>query len=87
MKDRETVVIGGLIKRKRSVNEKPLPIVSRIPFLNRWFKRIEYKDRSHEESEMVVLITPHVIESPGLEEPDQQLTTTPIQVSVPRNSP
>ncbi|HNV69151.1 MAG TPA: hypothetical protein PKO06_05590 [Candidatus Ozemobacteraceae bacterium] len=87
MKDRETVVIGGLIKRKRSDNEKPLPIVSRIPFLKRWFKRVEFKDRTHEESEMVVLITPRVIESVGLNQPDEQLTTTPIQVSVPRNSP
>jgi len=61
VKDMETVVIGGLIRRRDTNYHVPLPIVSRIPFLKRLFKPIEHKQQDKEDTEMVMLITPKIV--------------------------
>lgn len=61
VKDHETVVIGGLIRRRTSRERKKLPLISRIPVL-RWLSNsVEWRTRDEEETEMVMLITPRVI--------------------------
>ena len=63
VKNQETVVIGGLIRRKRGEERKPIPLLSRIPLLRRLVKPVEYRDIELDETEMVILLRPHVVGS------------------------
>jgi type II secretory pathway component GspD/PulD (secretin) len=54
VRDRETVVIGGLIRNKTDRKRNPVPLLSRIPLLRRLVRRIEYRDTREEKSEMVI---------------------------------
>lgn len=60
-KDGLTIAVGGLIKVDRGRNESGVPGLSSIPLLGELFKQDE---RSDARSELVLLITPHVIETP-----------------------
>ena len=64
----QTVVMGGLISETRSNNRSGVPILGRIPFLGSLFGG---KSNSAERTELIVLITPTVIENP---EQAKQLT-------------
>lgn len=66
VKDNETVVIGGLIRNKKTTNKRPVPLLSRIPILRRLLKRIEHTEDNEEKGEMVILITPNVVTSGGV---------------------
>ena len=68
VKDRETVVIGGLIRRRKADARRPVPIVNRIPLLRRLFKSMARKEITEEKGEMIILITPRVVNSRGLVE-------------------
>ncbi len=57
VKDGQTLIIGGLIKREESESERGFPVLSLIPILEYLFKR-ETKD--FEYFETVLYITPHV---------------------------
>lgn len=61
VKNLETVVIGGLIRRKNGETRKPIPLLSRIPLLRKLVKPAEYRDREEDETEMVILLRPHVV--------------------------
>jgi len=65
VKDKETVVIGGLIRNKKTTTKRPLPFISRIPILRKLARRIEHNSDTEEKSEMVILITPNVVDSAG----------------------
>ncbi|MFQ5680606.1 MAG: secretin N-terminal domain-containing protein [Candidatus Omnitrophota bacterium] len=58
MKDGETLVVGGLIRTKTDDTHKRLPFFSRIPILGVLFRD---KDRTEQERELVVFITPHIL--------------------------
>jgi type IV pilus secretin PilQ/predicted competence protein len=58
VKDGQTVVIGGLMKDDRSVNESKIPILGDIPLLGYAFKR---KGSVREKTELLVFLTPRVI--------------------------
>lgn len=59
VKDGETIVIGGLIRRNKSETITRLPFLSDIPLLGKVFThRNQDKDR---ERELLVFITPHII--------------------------
>lgn len=60
-KDGLTIAVGGLIKVDRRKTEGGVPGLSAIPLLGDLFKSDERLD---ERSELVLLITPHVIETP-----------------------
>lgn len=66
VKDRETVVIGGLIRNKKTSNKRPIPLLSKIPFLRRLLKNVGHNENSDEKGEMVILITPNVVTSSGI---------------------
>lgn len=55
-----TIMIGGLISSTDTVNDEQVPILGDIPIFGALFKGREVIDNS---TEMVVLITPHIIES------------------------
>lgn len=61
MKNRETVVIGGLIRSKKDQNRKPVPFLSRIPLIRRLVRRVEHQSDNEEKTELVVLISPALV--------------------------
>ncbi len=56
-----TIVMGGLISENKSSNRSGLPFVSRIPVVGNMFGR---KSKTSDRTELMVLITPTVIENP-----------------------
>ncbi len=58
LKDGERAVLGGLISRDRQNDEKKVPLLGDIPLVGYAFKREELYDQL---SEMVIIITPHVV--------------------------
>lgn len=61
VRDGETIVIGGLIKREDSRNNGKVPILGDIPILGLFFRNSSADLSS---TELVVFITPHIIQSP-----------------------
>jgi len=56
----QTIMIGGLITHNKGVTKTKVPFLGDIPILGQLFSNTSVTDRS---TEMVILITPHVIES------------------------
>lgn len=61
-KDGLTVAIGGLISNRDSDVVQKVPILGDIPVLGQLFQR---KEQVHSRSELVLLITPHIITNPS----------------------
>lgn len=61
-KDGLTVAIGGLIRNSASKGESKVPILGDIPIIGNAFKD---KYESVTQTEMVLLITPHIIKEPA----------------------
>lgn len=62
VKDGETIVIGGMFRDKITANETKIPILGDLPFIGSLFKGTADKN---ERQEVVILITPHIIEEPS----------------------
>lgn len=62
VKDKNTVVIGGLIDDSFSKTEYKVPCLGDIPLLNFLFKS---KSRAADKTNLFIFITPHVIENPA----------------------
>ena len=58
----QTVVIGGLMQRTKSVAETKIPILGDIPLLGNLFKR---KTTSTAKEELLIFLTPYVIQAPS----------------------
>ena len=58
VKDGETIVLGGIIRKTTTITDNKLPILGDIPLLGNLFK-----SSSHEtgQTELMVLLTPHII--------------------------
>lgn len=56
--DGETVVIGGLIKKTTTIEERELPYLGDIPYLE-WLFKTQF--RSIGKSELMIILTPHVV--------------------------
>ncbi len=56
--DGKTVVIGGLIKNNKSVEETKIPLLGDIPILGWLFKR---QSVSYNKTNLLVFITPHIV--------------------------
>jgi general secretion pathway protein D len=61
VKDQQTVVIGGLQKNKESDGQAKVPILGEIPVIGFFFRK---SATSQERRNLVLMITPHVIEGP-----------------------
>lgn len=59
VKDGETVVIGGLIRKQKSETITKLPFLGDLPLVGGLFRH-KYKDKD-KERELIVFITPHII--------------------------
>jgi len=60
IKDNETVVIGGLIREEDIKSAAQVPLLGDIPIIGQLFKR---KYDSKERSELLVFITPHIVDA------------------------
>lgn len=56
--DGETVVLGGLIRKQKQLNNKNTPLLSEIPFIGRLFQSRRYSDQS---SELLIFVTPRIV--------------------------
>ncbi len=59
--DGETLVLGGLINNSNDVTHRRVPLLSDIPILG-WFFR--YDSTIKQRSEMLIILTPHIVRSP-----------------------
>ena len=59
VEDGQQIVVGGMIKEKRQKIENKMPILGDIPFIGGLFKKME---TIAENSEVVIIITPHIID-------------------------
>lgn len=60
--DKETIVLGGLIKKDRTQINKGIPFIRSIPLIGRLFS---YRSHDEKRSEIIVFITPYVLNNPG----------------------
>ena len=58
----QTIMIGGLITHDEVINETKVPLLGDIPWLGYLFSKVTRADRV---TNMVILITPHVISTTG----------------------
>jgi general secretion pathway protein D len=72
IKDKSTVVLGGLIDRQRDNNSRGVPVLSRIPILGGLFGRV---DRRSTETELFMFLTPRVI----ARDEDAESVTLPLR--------
>jgi general secretion pathway protein D len=56
----QTVLLGGLIQQDEGTSDSGVPVLSRIPVVGRLFGSTS---RTHNRTELIVLITPRVISS------------------------
>ncbi|MDD3699519.1 MAG: AMIN domain-containing protein [Atribacterota bacterium] len=59
LKSGETLVIGGLIRSEDIENITRIPILGEIPLIGELFV---LHNKTHEETELIIFITPHIIE-------------------------
>jgi len=60
IQDGQTVALGGLITDTRSKGKSGIPIIQNIPLIGNLFRNT---DIEHDRTELIVLITPHVVDS------------------------
>ena len=58
IRDGETIVIGGLIQKKKTKIKSKIPFFSNVPVLNLFLSQEEVAEKK---TELSVLITPHII--------------------------
>ncbi len=59
VEDGQQIVVGGMIKEKRQQIESKVPILGDLPFIGALFKKV---DTVAQNSEVVIIITPHIID-------------------------
>ncbi|MDA8429860.1 MAG: type II secretion system secretin GspD [Geobacteraceae bacterium] len=62
VKDKETVVIGGLIQDQEGETVSKVPFLGDIPLLGWLFKT---KVKTHQKTNLMILLTPHIIKDAG----------------------
>jgi len=58
VRDGQTIIIGGIISKQRSVTVQGVPILRRIPIIGSLF---EDRQKVRQRSELLVFLTPHII--------------------------
>ena len=62
VKDGETIVIGGLVQKQTYLTRRKIPVLGDIPLIGSLFRSHE---QSEVESELVLFITPHILDAQG----------------------
>jgi general secretion pathway protein D len=60
--DRQTVVIGGLIRSDHSSSESKVPLLGDIPLLGALFR---HRTSSDAKTELLIFLTPHILRAPA----------------------
>jgi general secretion pathway protein D len=58
VRDKETVVIGGLIKDDVAITERKVPFLGDLPILGYLFR---YKSRQNTKTDLLIFLSPHII--------------------------
>ncbi|MDP8234307.1 MAG: secretin and TonB N-terminal domain-containing protein, partial [Candidatus Saelkia tenebricola] len=69
VKDGETIVIGGLISDTKTKTTRKIPFLGNIPLLGKIFS---YNTDSDTSSELLIFVTPHIINLEGQKELDEK---------------
>jgi len=72
----QTLVLGGLIQDTRTINQRGIPLLSRIPVIGYLFG---FKENLLQKSELILLITPRVVGTPV----DAQRITDQLRSATP----
>jgi len=64
VKDGETIMLGGLLTKEKTISERKVPVLGDIPLLNLLFKR---NTDELEDFELIVLITPRIVHMPAIQ--------------------
>ena len=59
IKDGETIAVGGLITSSDNKSEKGIPLLRDLPLIGKLF---EYKSKTHTRTELVIFITPKILQ-------------------------
>ena len=78
IKDEQTVVIGGLKKQDKIQETSKIPLLGDLPLLGAAFR---FEGESTVNSELVVFITPQIVEKPGLSEEEERYLADSVYVS------
>ncbi len=77
----ETIVMGGLLRTNDSVTIKKLPILGDIPLVGRVF---QHKDKSSSERELLIFITPSIVNDRGADSVVQSNQVTSREQQIPQ---
>jgi len=61
VRDRESIVLGGLVRNSRQTSRSGVPLLQRIPLLGWLFRSSSDRDQR---AEVVVFVTPYVLDTP-----------------------
>ncbi|MFH1441408.1 MAG: secretin N-terminal domain-containing protein [Candidatus Omnitrophota bacterium] len=86
LKDQETVIIGGLIKNKKTETITKLPFFGDIPVIGKLF--FTHKELTEDsDRELLIFITPRILREGKVELAKAEKTNVPISVPVREQSP
>lgn len=60
VQDGHSIILGGIINRRTNAVKKSIPILGDLPFFGKLFS---YESKEKENTELIIMITPHVIKS------------------------
>jgi type IV pilus assembly protein PilQ len=83
VKDGQTVVIGGLFRDVVTASKSQVPILGDIPFIGEFFRS---QTDITQRQEVIVLLTPHIIDQPDETMPDERLADIARKRSAAGNS-
>ena len=73
VKDGVTIIIGGLMKDELSNTKTKVPVLGDLPFIGKAFNT---EDRNMQKTEIVIFLTPHIINGDVHTDPEEYLDRT-----------
>jgi general secretion pathway protein D len=58
----QTIALGGFIRESHDADQSRIPLIGRLPVVGALFGNT---NRAHTRSELIILVTPHVLENRG----------------------
>jgi len=74
VKDGITIIIGGLMKDELVHNKTKVPVLGDLPFVGKAFSNV---DRNMQKTEIVIFLTPHIINGDIYTDSEEYIDTTP----------
>ena len=74
VKDGVTIIIGGLMKDELINNKAKIPVLGDLPIIGKAFSN---EDRNMQKTEIVIFLTPHIINGDVHTDPDEYVNTSP----------